>query len=187
MPRSHALLLVMAISLAGCESWGPARGGPEVATLASPSATASAAPQPERPRERLDGTPEEYEAMLGPYNKCLKEHGALPKSEWYQGDQVPERSKLIELADKATAADRICGPLYSPLPPWEKDPANPQSRDFARDVVKCLKGKGIKYVEVGANGVDVELGGRNNDVKSIRDGLDLIPDCERQAAAKLTK
>ncbi|GIM90399.1 hypothetical protein [Paractinoplanes toevensis] len=187
MRRIHLVLLVAVIALSACDSPEPEpdQGGGKVASLTSSAPKASA--KPERPRERLDGTPEEYEAMLGPYNKCLKEHGALPKSEWYQGDQVPEKSKLVELAEKATEADRICGPLYSPLPPWEKDPANPEARDFARDVVKCLKGKGIKYVEVGDDGVEVELGGAKNDVPSIRNGLDLMPECERQAAANLKK
>ncbi|GIF23939.1 hypothetical protein BJ973_004552 [Actinoplanes tereljensis] len=187
MRRIPIALVIAAIALSSCDSPEPRpeQTGGKVASLTSAAPKASA--KPERPRERLDGTPEEYEALLGPYNKCLKEHGALPKSEWYQNGQVPEKSKLIELADKATEADRICGPLYSPLPPWEKDPANPESRDFARDVVKCLKGKGIKYVEVGDNGVDVELGGANNDMPSIRNGLDLIPACEREVAAKLKK
>ena len=159
----------------------------KVATLTSPQATVSASAKPERPRERLDGTPEEFEALLGPYDKCLKEHGALPKAEWYKDNKVPDRRTIEALAEKAEAADRICGPQYFPLPPWEKDPANPEAKDFARDVVKCLKKKGVKVVEIGDNGVDIELGGARNHMPSVRKGLDLMPECEREAAAKLKK
>lgn len=183
-------LLVAAVALTAVSACGSTaeESKSDVATLTSPDVKASsAAPRPERPRERLDGTVEEFEAMLGPYNKCLKEHGALPKSEWFKEGENPDRKKIDELADKATEADRTCGPLYYPLPPWEKDPANPEAKDFARDVVKCLKSKGVKIVEVGSNGVDVELGGEQNHMPSVRKGLDLMPECERQAAAKLPK
>jgi hypothetical protein len=152
---------------------------PKVATLSSAGASpaASAAAAADRPRERLDTTPEEFEAMLEPYYKCVNDHGAKNKQEW--------RGKPTQAdIDKLEKADKVCNPLYYPLPPWEKDPANPEAKDFARDVVKCLKGKGIRYVAVGANGVDIELGGDQNDMDSIRKGLDLMPDCERDTAAK---
>jgi hypothetical protein len=140
------------------------------------SAPASAA-APERPRERLDTTPEEYEAMLKPYEKCMKEQGAKPKSEW--GNKRPTGADI----EKLEKADRVCGPQYTPLPPWERDPANPKSRDFARAVVKCLKKKGVEYVEVDPDGVSIALGGDQNDRKSITKGMDLIPECERESAA----
>ncbi|GAA3951397.1 hypothetical protein [Actinoplanes auranticolor] len=192
MRRSHPLLVtvVALAALSACGSSEPAADkSSEVATLTSPAAQASTAPKPERPRERLDGTPEEFEAMLGPYNKCLKEHGALPKSEWFPDgtSKKPDPEKIAALADKAEAADRICNPQYYPLPPWEKDPANPEARDFARDVVKCLKEKGVKYVGTDVNGVDIALGGEQNHMPSVRKGLDLMPECERQAAAQLKK
>jgi hypothetical protein len=190
MRRSHPLLVtvVALAALSACGSSEPAADkSSKVATLARPEAKASASAEPERPRERLDGTPEEFEAMLGPYDKCLKEHGALPKREWYKDNERPDPRTITKLADKAEAADRICNPLYYPLPPWEKDPANPEARDFARDVVKCLKDKGVKFVETGDNGIDIALGGDQNDSRSISRGLDLMPECERQAAAKVKK
>lgn len=161
-------------------------GDPKVATLATGGATPSASPRAQRPRERLDTTPEEFEAMLAPYNKCMKEHGALLRSDRRTNGNGPRPAtdKEIQASDEA---NRVCEPQYFPLPPWERDPANPESRDFAREVVKCLKSKGVKYVEVGDNGLDIELGGEKNHSQSISRGLDLMPDCERQAAAKLKK
>ncbi|MEV4706347.1 hypothetical protein [Actinoplanes sp. NPDC049316] len=179
-PR-HAVVVMAAVMLAGsaCSSAASTTDSPRVATLAStgstPSASASAA---SRPRERLDTTAEEFEAMLKPYDNCLKEHGAKPRGEW--GGKRPTGAQL----NKLEAADKICNPLFYPLPPWEKDPANPEAKDFARDVVKCLKEKGIRYVEVGDNGLDIMLGGDQNDQESITKGMDKAPDCEREVAAK---
>ncbi|GAA2894224.1 hypothetical protein Acy02nite_55390 [Actinoplanes cyaneus] len=154
---------------------------PEVATLAGPSAAVSASPQSHRPRERLDTTPEEYEAMLAPYNKCIAEHGGMSRSAAAAGG-APKPASEKEVA-KFDEANRICEPQYFPLPPWEKDPANPEAKDFARDVVKCLKGKGVKYVEVSDDGISIALGGDDNDARSISMGMDLIPGCERATAA----
>jgi hypothetical protein len=184
IPRSRHLALVMAtaaVLLGSACSKATKVDTPEVATLASagstPAASASAAAA-DRPRERLDTTPEEFEAMLKPYYQCINDQGAKNKHEW--GNRKPTMGEVKKLEK----ADRYCNPRFFPLPPWEKDPANPEAKDFARDVVKCLKDKGIKYVAVGGNGVDVELGGEQNDMDSIRRGLDLMPECERDTAAK---
>lgn len=178
---SLLVALALLVPVQACSSTKSSTGGEQqVATLASAGATpaASASAAANRPRERLDTTPEEFDAMLEPYNKCVREHGAKPKQDW-RGDHRPTKSEI----DKLEAADRICEPLYFPLPPWEKDPSNPEAKDFARDVVSCLKGKGVKYVEVGDNGTDIALGGEQNDHKSITKGMDLMPSCEQEVVA----
>jgi len=178
-PGQALAVLALTVLTAACSGGSPDTAAPNVASLAgagsTPAASASAAVA-SRPRERLDTTPEEYEQMLKPFNKCVREHGAKPKSEW-------NRKTIRADAEKLEAVSRICEPLYMPLPPWEKDPANPEAKDFARDVVKCLKEKGVKYVAVGSNGLDIELGGANNHAQSITKGMDLMPECERQVAA----
>jgi hypothetical protein len=184
MRRTYVLVLAM-LTLSACGS--PEKAAPEVATLASAAPATSASPKAERPRERLDGSPEDFEALLGPYNKCLKEHGALPKAEWYPNGKTPDRKTIVKLAEKNEQADRICGPLYYPLPPWERDPANPEAKDFSRAVLKCLKGKGIKGASIGDNGVDIDLGGTPTNPGDVPKALDLMPGCERQAAAGLKK
>jgi hypothetical protein len=151
-------------------------GGAEVATLqtGAPTPTASAAtPQDERPRERLDDTPEDQKERLKPYTKCLTEHGV----------DITRRRSDGTGADGTSGAAKACGHLM-PLPPWELDPANPEARDFARDVVKCLKEKGVRYVEVGSDGTGWAFGGRNNDADSISKGLKYSPACQREVAAK---
>ena len=188
MATALALTALVALSACGSSSGTEQAGGAQVASLATTAAGSSEAAQPketnaQRPRERLDSTPEELEALQVPFDKCLKKSGL--------GDQT----KMKEASDQATrgngkisktqmAAYRACEEQYLPLPPWEKDPANPEAKDFARDVVACLKGKGVKYVEVGDNGVNIELGGEHNDSRSIQKGLELIPACERDVAAR---
>jgi len=155
-----------------------AAGKPEVATLQSAkpsSAPASAAAQ--APRERIDGTAEDFEILLKPFEKCMKEHGLSPKGALLGTDnKLP--SKAVE-----DAANKACQPLY-PLPPWERDPANPEAKDFARDVVKCLKEKGVKYVELTDDGLNYAFGGPQNDSQSITKGLEYAGPCEREVAAR---
>ena len=163
---------------AACSNEPVERDTPRVASFQSASSgpTTAASARPERPRERLDTTPEEYEAMLEPYNQCMREQGAKPKADW-KGRQMTDKSEWR----KYEAADKICDDR-TPLPPWERDPANPKSKDFALAVVKCLKGKGVKYVEVDEDG-SIALGGEQNDKTSISKGMNLMPECERESAA----
>lgn len=187
--RGNRVLVVTVIVVTALSACTSAGGGgrddeAQVATLASAAAPPSAAARqqaaPARPRERLDTTPEEFEAMLVPYTKCMREHGGLRS-----GANPKVRPATAAEAEKAEAANRICEPRFLPLPPWEKDPANPEARDFALAVVKCLKKEGVRYVEVSDDGISVALGGDQNDSRSIRRGMDLMPECERKAAADL--
>lgn len=186
------LALVTAAALcmaAGCSSEpAPSGDAPKVATLASAPAPAktSAEPAPERPRERLDMTDAEFDAVMEPYRKCMEKHGVNERGVPVTG--VPDDSGPVAVPQSAAdrkkydAADRECREKYYPLPPWEHDPANPEAKDFARDVVKCLKRKGVKYVEVEPNGV-YAFGGENNHAESISKGLEFTPVCEREVAA----
>ncbi|WP_430784173.1 hypothetical protein [Actinoplanes sp. G11-F43] len=180
------VLLVAAIVLAGLSACGaeeqPAGEAAEVATLQSAAPSAAASKASQRPRERLDTTPEEWEQMLAPYYKCMREQGAITKGR--PGGGISVKPATEEETKKYEAANRICEPQYFPLPAWEKDPANPEARDFAVAVVKCLKIKGVEYVAVDSDGLSIALGGDDNDAQSIRLGMELIPDCERQVAAK---
>ena len=164
----------------------------KVATLTSTAPAAKPSEKAaQRPRERLDTTAEEFEALLGPYNKCLKDRGfdqsdAKRKAAADEAAGEPAAKPAVPGAatDKMDEAFRVCEAQFYPLPPWEKDPANPEARDFAVAVVKCLKKKGIEYVEVSEDGISIALGGDQNDSRSITRGMDLAPECEREVAAK---
>ena len=181
MRRSHVLVVaaIALTALSACGSPGKtaADGGAKVATLTSAAPSAAAQQKSERPRERLDTTPEEYEALMVPYEKCMQENGSIAKSKAKRALTKAELAKTEE-------ANRICEPQFLPLPPWEKDPANPAARDFAVAVVKCLKEKGVEYVEVSEDGINLALGGDQNDSRSITRGMDLMPECERKVAAE---
>jgi hypothetical protein len=190
MGKSRSAVLLAAAALltaAGCTSEPAPRDAPEVATLASPDSkpSASASAVPERPRERLDDTAEDWEAMVRPYEKCMAGYGVSPKGirlEGKTGDGAMEAGVVDEKTYKKADAD--CRPKYYPLPPWEHDPANPEAKDFVRDVVKCLKGKGVKYVEPTEDGLWYSFGGEQNHADSISRGMNNVDDCERDVATR---
>ncbi|MFI6759298.1 hypothetical protein ACIBF5_09160 [Micromonospora sp. NPDC050417] len=139
-----------------------------VATLrsAEPSVAASEA-SAERERYRLDDTLEDQKARMKPWEKCMAEHGVdINEPGWKKDGPVKDCDNLL------------------PLPAWELDPTNPEAKDFSRDVVKCLKDKGVQYAEVAPEGVGWELGGKDNDPESISKGMTLGPVCQREVAAK---
>jgi hypothetical protein len=180
--RTALVAAVVILGATACSSSSgdatSAAGKPEVATLrsadpvASPASSSAAA---QAPRERLDDTEADWQALIKPYDDCMKRHGLGAKGARLDGTMP---SKAV-----TDAANKECQPMY-PLPPWELDPANPEAKDFARDVVKCLKAKGVKYVEVNADGPGWSFGGPQNDAKSISKGMELSPACEREVAAK---
>jgi len=154
-----------------CSSGQPTTAAPEVATLASPSTVASAAasPTPERPRRRLDDTAADEAALTKAFEKCMAEHGQVAVKGFAEGSGLPK-----ELVKAQEACEK-----FWPLPPWELDPGNPEAKDFARDVVKCLKGKGVKNVDTGQNGIDIVAG--DDSVTST--GKYLLV-CQRQVATR---
>lgn len=175
------LIVVLALGLAACSQ--PPAARQDVASLSTPGSTpaSSAAPKEERPRERLDMTPEDHEALLVPHTQCLAQHGLGPKGQPLPGGGPQPSRKGSDAAHKACESKL-------PLPPWEKDITNPEAVDFANRVVQCLRGKGVRYVEVynppGADSVGYALGGPNNDQQSITLGLEHAKTCEIEASKK---
>ena len=105
----------------------------EVASLTTPAtnggaASASADPDAGRPRIRLDSTNEETNRMYDAWLSCLKDHGAEEKYKRKPNDPAVLACRTKE-----------------PLSPPELDPAkNPDYSDDVREMVKCMKGHGIK-------------------------------------------
>ncbi|WP_394619310.1 hypothetical protein JNUCC0626_09510 [Lentzea sp. JNUCC 0626] len=172
--------LVAVLFLAACSK---PEAAPQVASISTPpsSAAQTSAPQEERPRERLDMTPEDLEALQVPYDQCMAKHGLDRKGRAADpGTPQPvkeELDKAVQECEKKT-----------PLPPWEKDVTNPEALDFANRVVQCLRGKGVRYVEVhnepGSPAISYALGGPNNDSASISLGLEHAKECEIASSKK---
>ncbi|GAA2678253.1 MULTISPECIES: hypothetical protein [Actinosynnema] len=180
---------VAVFALVGCSA---SEVVPEVASLSSGVERApvqgGAAGEEERPRERLDMSAEDLDALWRPHQECVAERSGVPvggSGGSGSGDEMraatPEEVRADEAA-QAACLDR------QPLPPWEKDPANPEAHDFAVRVVDCLRGKGIKYVEVAVDetwgGPVISLGGEHNDSASISAGLEHMGSCETEASKK---
>lgn len=181
-PSAMAVTLTLAaVVLAGCSKTS---SEPQVATIAptsqaapsesgtaaDPSPTASPTPSGEPLRERLDMSVDELQALWRPHDECMESHGSSAKET--QGATY----------DEALAA---CQQLV-PLPPWEADRSNPDARTFWQAVVDCLHGKGVKYVEISddptSQRIGIAFGGPNNDSDSITRGMELAPECEREAS-----
>jgi hypothetical protein len=169
------VLIASGLTLAACS--GQSAPQAQVPTLpasgstAPASGAASTSADPGQPRERLDMTNGDIQALYAPYNQCLADHGA------------PKRKVSADVMAKAQAA---CKSLQ-PLPPWELDANNPHGADFVHAVVQCLRAKGVKYVdeEPPQGGRYVfSFGGPNNDRESITLGLRYAQDCEKQVAAQ---
>ena len=171
-----ALALVLVVAAAACSAAGhsprvavlptsTARRSGATATSAVPSTGATA-----RPREQLDESPSQLQALLEPYDQCLAAHGGKRKS----GPTSPAAE---------AAAEAACINL-DPLPPWQYDPANPKAMGFVQQVVACLHQHGVRYAQVtdppGQDMIEIALGGPQNDQTSISKGMDLIPTCNQQ-------
>ncbi len=147
----------------------------KVATLETGAArTSSPKPSGKEIRERIDMTEAEKQALQKPYMKCMKQHGT---------DVLARRGAGQGPDAKSDAANAACESLL-PLPAWELDPANPEAREFAQKERDCLKGKGVRYVEISEDGAGVSFGGQDNDAESITLGLKYAPECEREVAAQ---
>lgn len=180
---TKASLCALLLMLAACSS--PPAAQPGVASISTPgssSATATSAAQEQRPRQRLDMTPEDIDALYAAYDRCLGQFGLDKSSQVaaHKSGALPPKEEL----DKALKACES----KDPLPLWEKDVTNPEAVDFANRVVQCLRGKGVRYVEVhnepGAEMVSYALGGPNNDSASITLGLEHAKECEIAASRK---
>lgn len=175
-----AALALVAVAAASCSAGGH---GPQVAELpastpgqagATGPATATRSVPPSgataRPREQLDESPSQLQALLAPYDQCLAAHGG-------KGNSGP----ITPTAEAAAEAACI---NFDPLPPWQYDPANPKAMGFVQQVVACLHQHGVRFAQVtdppGQDRIEIALGGPQNDQTSISKGMNLIPTCNQQ-------
>ena len=169
------------VLLAGCSS--QAAPPAQVATLStsggpsgSATSTSPADPDNGRPRERIDMTNAEANALYEIYGTCMAQNGF-------------DKAKARTYADpgQAEAKARAACASKNPLPPWELDASNPHAADFVHAVVQCLRAKGVQYVdeEPPQDGrMLYGFGGPQNDPTSISKGMELAPTCEKDVAAQ---
>jgi hypothetical protein len=176
--RAVCALAVSAFALAACSSApSPQAQVPALPTSGSASTSTAAAAttgaDAGRPRQRLDMTAEESQALDQAYNQCLVANG-------YDKARNPK--------DKAAATKAFAACVSkNPLPPWELDASNPHAADFVHAVVLCLRAKGVRYVSEDppeGGGYAFSFGGPGNDPGSITKGMEYTPDCEKQVAAQ---
>ncbi|QUQ64523.1 hypothetical protein [Kutzneria sp. CA-103260] len=155
---------------------------PATGSSAATSGAATTSADPGQPRERLDMTNDELNALYDQFNQCLSANG-LPKGKPTGGSGASPTVIPPDIESRARAACKS----KDPLPPWELDASNPHGADFVHAVVQCLRAKGVRYVdeEPPQGGRYVfSFGGANNDSDSISKGLQYTPDCEKQVAGQ---
>ncbi|WP_433261419.1 lipoprotein [Actinosynnema sp. CS-041913] len=178
--RKFVLGLVLVATVTACSS--PPDQADQVASLTTPGSGSPSSPatpaDSQRPRMRIDMTPEDKDALYQVHIRCMAEHGV---------DKTRFQTEGIPTDEVQKAAAKACE-SSDPLPPWEMDRANPETPDFTRRVVQCLRDKGVREVEVANDPnspiVSVSLGGPENDRESVVKGLELMPECEKEASKK---
>lgn len=184
-------LLTMLVGCSAPAAEHDTGGDSRVATLetGSPAPTASVDPlfatYGEPVRERLDMTDEEGEAAWRPRDRCIDDHTSAPQSTSEEGDDTSGSSSAAVDTDSSAEAEAICSRL-APLPPWELDAQNPDALRFVQTVVDCLRGHGVREVEIGEadqfGRIAVALGGESNDSASISLGMQHIDACMATAS-----
>jgi hypothetical protein len=142
---SLAAAAALLLAVTGCGTASGADGPGKVASISSPgsappkgtSAGAAAAP-----RERLDGTPEEWDRMAQPYYHCVKDHGGPVKV--LPGGLLGKGNITNEAAARSDEIEKACGNLF-PLRPAELDPSlNASYDDDRRAFIACMTKHGVK-------------------------------------------
>ena len=111
--------LALVLLLAACSK---TEAPPQVASITTPSSAApTSAAQEQRPRERLDMTPEDFDALYAAYDRCMGGFGLDKK-----GQVASRDAGLQPVKEEVDKARKECE-SKDPLPPWEKDVNNPDA------------------------------------------------------------
>ncbi|WP_213007875.1 hypothetical protein [Paractinoplanes toevensis] len=177
--KNRAMVLATTVSLLGGCGGAEKTDTPGVASIAQPTATASAAASPsERPLIRADASEEERTRLQDVYIDCLRANG-FPKQGAVKGRNGGYPSDLEDFDLSAGVVDKIkknCGPKEPELPIQRAKRLDPQYADHVEANVKCLKSHGIEAV------VENDAPALVNGLPGRSDGH-WLDDCEREAFA----
>ncbi|MFT2753599.1 hypothetical protein [Clavibacter sp. Sh2088] len=194
IPPVAAIAAALLAALTACSAPGiPEDAGPGadggIATLRTEAPAPAETVDPlfaeygEPVRQRLDMTDEEAEAAWQPRERCLADHDPAQSSSGGDGASVG----VVGDPEKAAEAEAICMRV-APLPPWELDARNPDSRRFAQLIVDCLRAHGVRQVEIAdadAFGrISVAFGGETNDPTSVSLGMQHADACTAEASER---
>jgi hypothetical protein len=162
-PYGGALAAAAALLFAvtGCAGTAGADSPGKVATITSPGGAASpkaSTAAAGAPRERLDGTAEDYDKLTQPYYHCFKDHGGPVKE--LPGGMLGKVSITNGNQAQVEKAAKACEQLF-PLPPAELDPTlNANFDDERRAFIACMTKNGVK-VKISGKTWAYEDGGGN--------------------------
>jgi hypothetical protein len=175
--RATALLATLAMmSVAGCgQTTQPSVAAtPDVATLRSATATATAQPTPsavasERPVIRPDATSADQERLYAAWAQCLRDNGMI-----FVGKPNPSVNDM----EKPENAAFVKACASKEPESWEANNArtDPHYADNMRAELKCVKAKGISAELAGD-----PLGLVVTDDRQAARAMDIVGACEREA------
>ncbi|MDG9674993.1 hypothetical protein [Micromonospora sp. DH14] len=144
-----AAVTVFAAALTGCGGGADkdtASGTGDVASLTTPSATASATGTAVsgRPQLRLDTTDEEETQLWETYRICLHEHGVKKNDGRQPGATGTGTGLSLDQSGEPKAAYVVCADKMPLQPPELDRDRNPNYVSQWNDYVQCLRGHGLK-------------------------------------------
>ncbi|GLZ30455.1 hypothetical protein Lesp02_26440 [Lentzea sp. NBRC 105346] len=175
------LCLAALLALAAC---GTAEEAPrqQVASLhtGDQPATSAAPVEDERPRERIDDTPEQKRKNLDPYLRCMTDNG-IPEG----GTKSRPDLSSAQYREAWPKAQAKCKDKF-PLPAWELDRNNPESMDFIHRVVECMRKAGVTVEEQPARPGEEQNGYsiRDNAEVSVAKGMEISSQCKKESVRK---
>jgi hypothetical protein len=166
------------LSQAACDN---KHGKDKVASLSStaPKTSAGTASTDNRPRHRVDETRADYDRIIQPWEKCMKDNGADTSQ------MPPSITGAAQWSKDHARAGDTCRQLM-PLMPWGLDKANPQYRDNVHQWVKCMTDKGLSVVET-PDDEDSPWRYTSNSTMSGDARAKIEDDCEKATVGKSDK
>ncbi|AGL21549.1 hypothetical protein [Actinoplanes sp. N902-109] len=181
--RFAVVTVSLAFLLTGCSAGSAEQDAPQVATLQSEAATASAPADDQRPVYPIDATDDQIVSIAKPWADCLKKEGAKKPDEAVmliqKGGDVEDLGRIGSESD--AAAWKACASQQPESAEQHQLRTNPtEFQDNQREWYRCAQAAGYKLTapdpQTGQFGI-TEVG-PNGDF-----GSEKMQECRRQAFA----